>query len=73
MNYDARPCPFCRAEIKHITSLAKSFTPPRVYHEWHHPQNNCFIAHHFGDAPLLSANETPESAANALARWNSRT
>lgn len=70
--YDAKPCPFCQAEIRHIESVARSFDPNRTYHEWHHPRNDCFIAERFS-CSLLNADEKPESTLRALAKWNART
>lgn len=37
-------CPFCNEKITHITSIARSFDIPRVYHEYHHVDNDCLLS-----------------------------
>jgi hypothetical protein len=71
--YRFAPCPFCGSEIKHIESWAKSFDPPRLYHEWHHIDDNkdCWIVFSRGKI-VGSADETGEAQQAQLDRWNSR-
>lgn len=71
--YRMAPCPFCDSEIRHIESLAKSFDPPRVYHEWHHIDANkdCWIFAQGGKIVGM-ADETGEAQLRALNRWNRR-
>jgi len=38
------PCPFCGARILHVESWARSFDPPRLYHEYHHPAAVCVLS-----------------------------
>ena len=68
-----RDCPFCGSEIQHTESWAKSFSPPRLYHEWHHVEDNedCWIVRHRGKI-VGSATETGESQKAALDLWNRR-
>lgn len=67
------PCPFCGSEIIHIESWARSFKPPRLYHEWHHVEDNaekCW-ARRWGKI-VASANELPERQKETVERWNRR-
>lgn len=64
------PCPFCGSEISHVESLAKSFKPPLLYHEWHHPKNDCWVSRL--TRIVESADEDPERQAAAALRWNTR-
>lgn len=68
-----RACPFCGSEIQHIESWAKSFDPPRLYHEWRHidDSEDCWVVRHRGKI-VGSATEKPDSQLAALNRWNSR-
>jgi hypothetical protein len=70
--YRMRPCPFCGSEILHVESLAKSFDPPRVYHEWHHIDDDaeCPIWR-FGRI-VAYADDDPEQQLRVLHRWNKR-
>lgn len=67
------PCPFCGSEIKHIESWARSFDPPRLYHEWHHVEedNNCWILYSKGKI-VASANDLKTEQRAAVLRWNRR-
>ena len=38
------PCPFCSEKLSIIESVARSFDPPRIYKEIHHPKNDCYIS-----------------------------
>jgi hypothetical protein len=61
-------CPFCDSEIMHVESWAKSFNPPRLYHEWHHPRAKC----RFSDSIIEMSDEQPANQAEAIKRWNTR-
>ncbi len=65
-------CPFCGSAIKHITCLAKSFAPPRVYHEWHHEDFNadCPIRRH--GKIVASASDDAGSQEYEVRSWNTR-
>lgn len=69
-----KPCPFCGSEIKHVESWARSFDPPRLYHEWHHVTDNedsCPIRAHIGKI-VTSATDDVEMQEMRIARWNTR-
>ncbi len=67
-----KPCPFCGSKIKHVESWAKSFDPPRLYHEWHHVENeNCWIRNNRG-LIVANSNEKPNSIQYAVETWNAR-
>jgi len=71
--YRFAPCPFCGSEIHHIQSLAKSFDPPLVYHEWHHVEDNikqCWIRR-LGKI-VGSASDDPDEQERAIHLWNRR-
>lgn len=70
--YRMAPCPFCGSEIKHVESWAKSFNPPRLYHEWQHVDDNmdCWIRRRF--KVVGSATEDGEMQKVALDQWNRR-
>lgn len=70
--YRFAPCPFCGSEIVHIESTAKSFDPPRVYHEWHHKDEDytCWI---FSQRRIVgSATDNPIDQEREIRRWNRR-
>lgn len=60
-------CPFCACEIKHVESMAKSFDPPRAYHEYQHPRNGCVLD---GEAWGFTDDPAPRQA--FIERWNRR-
>lgn len=65
-------CPFCGSEIDHVESLAKSFSPPRVYHEWHHrQQNDCYLLKRMGRVVCSSTDDLALSEKQRRA-WNTR-
>lgn len=66
-------CPFCGSEIRHVESRAKSFDPPRLYHEWQHIDQNpkCWIVWNVGTI-VGTANETGPMQKDTLDRWNRR-
>lgn len=69
-----KPCPFCGSEIKHVESWARSFDPPRLYHEWHHVADNedsCPIRAHIGKI-VTSATDDVEMQETRISRWNTR-
>jgi hypothetical protein len=72
INMDAEPCPFCGTRLKHIGSWARSFDPPRLYHEWLHAPVICQMNPSGGDKPILTATDDPETQFKALALWNTR-
>ena len=72
INLDVLPCPFCGNQLKHIGSWAKSFDPPRLYHEWLHPPVVCQINFHGGEVPILSATDNADMQIAVLERWNTR-
>lgn len=70
--YRMIPCPFCGSEIRHIESLAKSFDPPRMYHEWQHVEDNedCWI---WRQKKIVgSASDDPGEQKRAIRIWNQR-
>ncbi len=65
-------CPFCGSPIKHVTSLAQSFDPPRLYHEWHHVESSvdCPIRRH---GQIVASASDDESEQQCVIRgWNTR-
>jgi hypothetical protein len=74
MTEELKRCPFCGSEIRHVESLAKSFDPPRLYHEWHHVLDNaddCPIRRHVG-LIVASATDDEKMQGEAVRRWNTR-
>jgi hypothetical protein len=69
IDYQLKPCPFCGSPIDHVESLAKSFDPPRLYHEWHHRDDNCWLT----DKIVAISNDKEENQIRVMARWNQRT
>lgn len=69
--YRFAPCPFCGSEIRHVESWAKSFDPPRLYHEWHHVDDDgdCQIVGRYGRI-VASATDDPEMQERTILRWN---
>lgn len=66
------PCPFCGSEIQHVESLAKSFDPPRLYHEWQHiDDNDCWIRKR--GFIVGAASDNPNEQERAIRSWNQRT
>lgn len=64
------PCPFCGADIVHVESLARSFDPPRVYHEYRHPESECFLG---GDRRFLASfADNPKPRLQFISEWNHR-
>jgi hypothetical protein len=63
------PCPFCSAEIPHTESWARSFQPPKLYHEYRHPSNDCVALH--GQMWQFTDDAEPRQA--FIAAWNRRT
>ena len=66
-------CPYCGSEIKHIESWARSFDPPRMYHEWQHVEDNedaCPIRR--GGKILDAVNDNAERQVAVVKRWNTR-
>jgi len=61
------PCAFCGGDMLHIESLAKSFTPARVYHEYHHPDNECVLSGY-----RVNFDDNPEPRVEWLQKWNTR-
>lgn len=66
-------CPFCGSEIRHVESLARSFDPPRVYHEWHHIDDDetCFIRKR--GKMVASATDDGKQQESVIRSWNKRT
>lgn len=61
------PCPFCDARLEVVESWARSFSPPKLYIEYHHPRGTfCMIK------GLLWSGEKG-SEAGFLDMWNRRT
>ena len=62
-----KPCPFCNTHLRHVESLARSFNPPRIYHEYHHDNPKCFFS-------KFRWNFTNDTAAREafLITWNTR-
>jgi hypothetical protein len=68
------PCPFCGSEIKHVESWARSFDPPRLYHEWHHVADNediCPARRHIGKIVAAATDNIGEQK-RVIDRWNTR-
>ena len=38
-----KACPFCGGELRYVESWALSFSPNKLYHEYHHPENDCVL------------------------------
>ena len=69
---EALPCPHCGAELIHIRSMARSFDPPREYHEWHHVDDmECWLRKKVGPI-VFATTEDPIAQVQALAAWNRR-
>lgn len=67
------PCPFCGSQIEHVTSWAKSFDPPRLYHEWWHVDDNEEICPIRRRSKIIDAtNESVERQVAVFKRWNTR-
>jgi hypothetical protein len=66
------PCPFCGSKIRHVESWAKSFDPPRLYHEWHHDETPCQIHYPQGGTMIANATDDPEMQARVIKEWNTR-
>lgn len=65
-----RPCPFCGADIVHVESLARSFDPPRIYHEYWHPKSECFLG---GDRRFLASfTDDLKPRLQFISTWNQR-
>lgn len=65
------PCPFCGSPVKHIESIARSFNPNRVYHEWHHEFDNDCLLRKKGKV-LEYATDDEAMQARFCAAWNRR-
>ncbi|MER9056486.1 NADAR family protein [Mesorhizobium sp. M0910] len=66
------PCPCCGVALRHIESLARSFQPPRTYHEWHHVEDNgCWLRKRVGKIILTTTDDEVEQA-ETIAAWNRR-
>jgi hypothetical protein len=68
-----RHCPFCGSKILHIGSWAKSFDPPRLYHEWQHVEDNpneCWVAAR--NKVIAAATDDPATQERAIRIWNRR-
>jgi hypothetical protein len=37
------PCPWCQEDLDHVETWARSFDPPRAYHEYHHRNTKCVM------------------------------
>lgn len=70
--YRFRDCPFCGSEILHVESWAKSFDPPRLYHEWRHIDDNddCWISRRH--KMVGHATDDPGQQERAIRIWNRR-
>jgi hypothetical protein len=71
--YRFAPCPFCGSEILHVESWARSFDPPRPYHEWQHVDddvNACWIRRN--RKIVGSASDDPNEQEHAIRLWNRR-
>src|SRR6266566_3347172 len=67
--YQFSPCPFCGSEIHHIESWARSFDPPRLWHEWHHADDSdCWVVQHRGKIVAL-ADDKLENQELAMRSW----
>lgn len=66
------PCPFCGSPVTHVESLAKSFDPPRLWHEWHHELiNDCWLFKARGHV-LGGATDDVKMQAKFCEQWNRR-
>ena len=68
----ALPCQFCGSEIRHIGSWALSFNPPRLWHEWHHVDDNREVCHllAYNGKIVFSATDDVEIQNYRIERWN---
>jgi hypothetical protein len=61
------PCPFCGGVLVHVESVARSFTPHRIYHEIKHPPNACLLTHW-----RWSFTDDPAPRLKWVEQWNRR-
>ncbi len=66
------PCPFCASQIRHVESWAKSFDPPRLYHEWHHDGDSLECPIRGQRKIVCCATDDPDMQAAVIRRWNTR-
>lgn len=72
MDEELKPCAFCNASLKHVESLAKSFDPPRVYHQYEHPQNGCIVTTGERHYIIATFTDDPEPRLKFIQDWNRR-
>lgn len=60
-------CPFCGEQLRHVESWARSFDPPRLYHEYHHDNVACVLGKKY-----WPFDDNAERRAAWVAIWNAR-
>lgn len=63
-----KPCPFCGGVLAHIESVARSFDPPRIYHEFVHPDVPC----HYLPKKRWTFTDDATARSEFVASWNMR-
>lgn len=72
MSDELKPCPYCGSSLNHVESLARSLDPPRVYHEYHHPKNGCFMVTGNRHAIVANFTDDPTPRLQFIDTWNRR-
>lgn len=66
---EAAPCPFCGEHIERTESMAMSLRPPKLFHYYRHPRNECRMF----QTMLWSGLAGSKDEETFLRKWNTRT